>query len=98
MLDNAELSYYHTNLQDHSRDSKQIFRLCNGLLGRNKDLQLPQILRPRPCRPLQQILHLKIEKKICIALIKGNSKSTSLGATPPKEISNRPTNITLECF
>ena len=42
MLDNAEQSYYHTNLQVHSRDFKQIFRLFNGLLGRNSDLPLPQ--------------------------------------------------------
>ena len=85
MLDNAEWSYFHTNLQDHSRAFKQIFRLCNVLLGRNKDLPLPQTSSDQDlANHFNKFFTSKIEK-ISTALIEGNNKTISQGTMPPKK-------------
>ena len=41
MLDNAERKYHRSLLSEHKFDFKQVFNICNGLLGRDKDLSLP---------------------------------------------------------
>ena len=41
LLDDAERKYYHTQLHDNSHNLKKIFRICDGILGRELDLPLP---------------------------------------------------------
>ena len=41
LMDNAERSYYTSKLTENKSNFKEIFNICNNLLGRNKDLPLP---------------------------------------------------------
>ena len=41
MLDEAERRYYWNQLHDNSNNAKKIFGICNGILGRKRDLPLP---------------------------------------------------------
>ena len=41
MLSSAERHFLHSKLYENSNNPKQIFRICNSLLGRNKDSPLP---------------------------------------------------------
>ena len=41
LLDEAERNYYKTQFQDNSQNLKKIFGICNGILGRKRDLPLP---------------------------------------------------------
>ena len=41
LLDFAEKEFYKTALSDNIYDYKQVFNICNNLLGRNQDLPLP---------------------------------------------------------
>ena len=41
MLDEAERRYCQNQLQDNSNNAKKIFGICNGILGRKRDLPLP---------------------------------------------------------
>ena len=40
LLDEAERRYYQNQLQDNSNNAKKIFGICNGILGRKRDLPL----------------------------------------------------------
>ena len=41
LLDDAQRKYYHTQLQNSYHNLKEMFRICDGILGRKQDLPLP---------------------------------------------------------
>ena len=41
LLDSAEREYYKTMVTDNKNNSKEVFRICDSLLGRNQDLPMP---------------------------------------------------------
>ena len=98
MLDNAEREYYGSSLSGHKFDLKQVFNICNGLLGQDKDLPLP------PCHSSQVLADqfntfftTKIEK-IRNHHIDKNCDVINHGITKPTELCMANSNIAISNF
>ena len=94
-MDMAERIFYRNKLQDNRNDFKAIYCICNGLLGRTRDLPLP------PCESKQELadrfanfFSSKI-KKIHSILDETNKSLVEEGLQVPSE---KQTDHRLECF
>ena len=93
MQDNAEKKDYRSSLHEHKFEFKQVFHMCNGLLGRDKDLPL------HPC-DINQVLAdwfntfftTKI-KKVGNDLIDSNCDLINQGITEPTELCMANSNV-----
>ena len=95
LMDMAERIFYRNKLQDNRNDFKTIYCICNGLLGRTRELPLP------PCESKQELadrfanfFSSKI-KKIHSILDETNKSLVEEGLQVPSE---KQTDHRLECF
>ena len=90
LLDSAEREYYKTTLTDNKNNSKEMFRICDSLLGCNQDLPMPSgytgdqlanMFNDFFITKIAKIMDLLEDKKAKLAPLCGNS---DVGLNLPK--------------
>ena len=90
LLDSAKREYYKTMLTENKNNSKEVFRICDSLLGRNQDLPMPpgytddqlvNMFNDFFVTKITKIMDLLEEKKAKLVPLCDNS---DVGLNPPK--------------